>query len=78
MLEPTFVTSSNINAIAHEGDTLYIRFNSGITYRYDGVPHASFSALSAAESVGQHFHRFIRGRFKYTPCEVDPFSVTTH
>lgn len=60
------VTSSNIKAVAHDGEDLYIQFNYGGTYRYDSVPRSVFDALLVAESVGKFFHTDIKPNYPYT------------
>ena len=63
------VVSSNIQAIGHDGaNTLYIRFNSGTTYEYDGVPFSVYENLTGAESVGKAFHRDVRGKYPHKVC----------
>jgi hypothetical protein len=55
------VTSSSVEAIAHSGDTLYVRFKGGREYAYDGVDHAEFMALKESASIGREVHRLGRG-----------------
>lgn len=59
--------SSSIGAFAYEseGQLLFIRFNSGRTYRYSGVPYSVFSALSLADSKGTYFNAYVQGRYPY-------------
>lgn len=75
MLTPTYVISSNIDALAHYDGKLYIRFKSGITYSYANVPFTYFDAMQKAESAGQFFHRMIKNKpeFPYTKLDYDPF-----
>lgn len=72
-LQPVYVISNNIDCVAHDQRTLFIRFKSGETYSYDGVPYDHFDALQKVESAGKFFHRFIRGKFRYTRLSRDPF-----
>lgn len=74
MLSPTYIVSSNIDCVAHRRNQLFIRFKSGETYSYDGVPYDHFDALQKVESPGQFFHRHIRSKFPYTRMEADPFT----
>lgn len=74
MLVPTYVVSSNIDAIGFRLGKLFIRFKSGVTYAYDNVPFDYFDALQKVESAGKHFHRFIKGKFNYTRLNHDPFA----
>jgi|GEM_PF-2161370 hypothetical protein len=68
------VESSNIDIAGHEGTTLYLQFKSGIVYSYTDVPLPLYEELVSAPSVGQFFHRNIRGKFDYKPEEVSPFT----
>lgn len=62
------VSSSNIAAVGYDVDskTLRVRFNSGPTYDYRGVPERLYHELVGAESVGQFFHQNIRLDFPYS------------
>ena len=60
----TPVTSSNIKSVAHDGtDVLEVTVRSGQTHRYHGVSPERHQALLKAESVGRHFHEYIRGKY---------------
>ena len=54
------VKSSNIAAVAHEGDTLFVRFNSGAVWKYHGVSPEAFAAFRLAPSIGRHFAQLIK------------------
>ena len=75
MLSPTYINSSNIDAIGYKLGQLFIRFKSGVTYSYDNVPFSYFDSLQKVESAGQFFHRFIRNHkdFHHTRLDFDPF-----
>lgn len=69
--ELTPVKSSNIDAIGHRGDSLWIRFKGGTVYSYDHVPEHVFKeglAYDKAEdgSVGRWFRDKVRGTYKHT------------
>lgn len=72
-MKPVIVTSNNINALGWESDTLFIRFNSGVSYAYENAGKNLFDALAKAESVGQYFHRHIKGKLNYKRLDFDPF-----
>ena len=72
-METAYVTSSNIEQIGHENDTLYIRFRSGGVYSYSDCAYTFFDALKKAESAGQFFHRWIKKKFRYMKLSTDPF-----
>lgn len=76
-MKPIFVESSNIDCLGYEDRSLFIRFNSGITYKYQGVPHNYIDQMKVADSVGQFFHRYIRNNktYHYQKLDVDPFEV---
>lgn len=71
----TAVTSSNIRRIGHDGDDMLILFNSGIAYRYRGVPKIVYELAIEAESVGQFFHHHIKGKLTYSKLERNPFDA---
>jgi hypothetical protein len=61
------VTSNAFRSIAYDGDTkmLEVEFHNGRRYQFQGVPHGAHYDFVNADSVGDHFHRNIKGRFKY-------------
>lgn len=58
------VTSSNIDAVGHDGDALYVRFKSGGTWRYPTANQGHMEAMVAADSPGGYFHRTIKAAHK--------------
>lgn len=60
------VESSNIESVAYGDGVLEVKFKSGSTHRYDGVPPDAHAALMAAPSKGAHFAKHIRPKFKST------------
>lgn len=73
MMVTKSVTSSNISRIGYDGDDMLIMFNSGVAYHYKDVPKIVYELAAEAESVGQFFHRHIKGQFKYERLDYDPF-----
>ncbi len=61
------LTSSNLSAYSYDkaSETLRIRFKSGRTYAYDGVPSSVVSALASAGSAGSYFNAAIKHAFSY-------------
>lgn len=61
------VSSSTISEIGYDSDTatLEIMFSDGRVYQYFDVPLSIYEALMNAGSVGQHFHREIRGIYRF-------------
>lgn len=46
------VKSSNVVSVGHDGSDLFVKFNSGETYRYSSVSEKVYNELLAAKSVG--------------------------
>ena len=68
MPEMYFVTSSNIEAIGYDQDSmeLHVRFlKSGETYVYYAVESWVFDEMIQADSKGKYLHRQIKGRYDY-------------
>jgi hypothetical protein len=61
------VTSSSISEIGYDSttNTLEIMFTDGRVYQYFDVPVGAYEALINAGSIGQHFHREIRGEYRF-------------
>lgn len=60
------VKSSNLAEVGYDADrsVLGVRFlNNPRLYEYAGVPAEEYGAMLAAESVGSHFARNIKGKF---------------
>lgn len=62
------VDSSNIEAVGYdpESQVMHVKFRSGDTYQYSGVPADEHQALMSAPSIGGHFHRRIKGRYGFS------------
>lgn len=52
--------SSNLIMAAWEGGRLYLEFQNGRVYSYEGVPEALYEELLAAESAGKFFAKRIK------------------
>lgn len=61
------VESSNIQSIGHSypRKILEIKFRSGGTYRYKGVPRSEFKKLLSSQSKGSFFHHDIKYNYPY-------------
>ena len=68
--KPTFtpVKSSNIDALAHTSEGLYVRFKNSGVYLDKGVTAAEHEALVKAESIGAHFAGQIRRKYAGVPA----------
>ncbi|MDP9191379.1 MAG: KTSC domain-containing protein [Acidobacteriota bacterium] len=62
------VDSTVIAEIGHDPDTniLEVRFHNGRIYHHFMVPRSEYEALISAESIGAHFNRLIRPRYRST------------
>lgn len=68
MPEMQFVTSSNIEAIGYDPDTmeLHVRFlKSGETYVYYNVESWVFDEIMQADSKGTYLNNQIKGRYDF-------------
>lgn len=75
------VTSSNVAAIAQEGEYLYARFKSGGVYRYNLPAAEGFDLLLEADadpagSVGKTFHRHVVTRSKSPGVDAARIEIT--
>ena len=59
------VKSSNIEAIGHAGDALHVKYKSGQTYVYAGVPESHFHNARSSDSVGKYINANIKGTFDH-------------
>lgn len=57
------VHSSNVAAIQWDGDVLFVRFKSGETYQYDGVPFDVYFDFLNAPSKGKFLHYHVKSRW---------------
>ena len=69
------IVSSNIECVGWHRGKLYIAFHNGGAYEYDKVDMKTYLDLVGAESVGQHFHRNIKGKFAFTKLDHNPFEL---
>jgi hypothetical protein len=62
------VKSSNISAVGYDEatQTLGVKFVGGGEHHYNNVTPELHKALVSAKSVGGHFHKHVRSRFKST------------
>lgn len=63
--------STNLEAMGHEGDCLYIRF-ANATYRYDGVPKRVYDAGLEAKSPGAWFREEVLGKYGFERLDAKP------
>lgn len=60
------VSSSNIDSIGYENNTLYVRFHHGGTYAYYGVPQHIYEGLMNAASHGEYLAKYVKNNYKYS------------
>ena len=63
------VSSSNVDAVKYENETVYVRFHNGTVYIYKGVPEPEFENLRNAPSVGSYLHRNFKNVYPYERIE---------
>ncbi len=63
--------SSNIDAIGYvkESRQMFVRFRSGKTYVYHGVPVTVFADMRSAQSKGAFLAKYVKGQFKANSVE---------
>ncbi len=68
MPDMTYVDSSNIEAIGYDdqSEELHVRFLSGSTYIYHGVPRFVFDGLMNAASKGSYLNREVKGIYQFS------------
>jgi hypothetical protein len=58
------LNSSFLKAAGYFGDTLRIEMHNGRVYDMPHVPYELFEGLIRADSPGQFFNEYLRGKFK--------------
>jgi hypothetical protein len=76
-MQPVHIVSSNIDAAAYQRGSLFLRFKSGVSYRYPNTPYKIYTSLIGAESPGSFFHHNVRAKYKYERLAYDPFNQKT-
>ena len=64
----------NIDRVGYQQGSLFIQFHSGGCYRYDDAPFQTYDLLVKSESAGKVFHSHIKGRYRYTRLDHNPFN----
>lgn len=59
------VSSSNLQAVDHDGSDLLVLFRNRTLYRYFGVSYAVFCRLLNATSKGGFLARYIKPYYRY-------------
>lgn len=62
------VISSNISEVAYNEGLLFVAFNKGGIYQYDGVPIEVFNNLIRSPSAGEYFAKYIKNVYPYRRC----------
>lgn len=68
------VTSSLFESVAYDPESrvMELRFKNGKVYRAEDVPPHRHEELLAAESIGQHFNKVLKGAHTFTRVDEDP------
>lgn len=69
----THIVSSNIDVVGYHRGKIIVRFHSGGVYEYAKATLKNYLDFVKAESVGQYFHKHIKGKFEFTKLANDPF-----
>jgi len=71
--------SSLIAGLGHDRQSrrLAVKFRDGRVRFYEGVPREIFSNFLAAESLGQFYNRFIKGKFRNVVVGPGPDGAVT-
>lgn len=59
----TPVQSSNIAAVGHDGDHLYVQFHGGSVWKYRNVPAEKHAEMLGNKSVGKFFGQHIKPNY---------------
>lgn len=72
-IERQSVKSSNIKSCGYnpQDKTLAVEFSDGTVYHYADVGQTEFDDLVSAKSVGSHFHKHIKGVYKFSKPDPD-------
>lgn len=70
------VTSNAFRSVSYDPQQmrLEVEFHNGRRYAYHGVPHGTHWNFVNADSVGDFFHKQIKGKFKHQ--ELQPLKDT--
>ena len=60
------VSSSNLQAVGYDGETLRIQFRSGGIYDYYNVPAFVYNGLMNAPSKGSYHAAYIKNAYTYS------------
>lgn len=64
MPDLTPVTSSNIEAIGHDGTDLYVKFHNGRVWRYRNVPADVHAEMLRQKSPGSFFSTQVKPNYQ--------------
>lgn len=59
------VESSSLKKVGWENDTLFVEFNNGGQYSYDGVKVDTFISLINADSCGNFFAKNVKPNYSF-------------
>lgn len=60
------VESSNIESVGYESGSLFVKYQSGKTYKYDEVPEDLFYNILGARSKGKMINESVKPNYKYS------------
>lgn len=70
------VKSTNVLSVGFDSTTgeMRVQFANGV-YKFKGVTQEIHDALMAAQSIGKHFHSYIKGHFEQVKPEEEKASA---
>ena len=71
------VRSSNIDEVAYNGDSLYVSYKAGNTYKYTSVPREVYNNLLESDSKGRFINSNIKEKYKYMKIDKQTLLEST-
>ena len=65
-VQMTPVKSSNIAELGWNDGVMHVKFSNGGLFSYAGITNQMYNELLNAKSIGSHFGKYIRPKFKGT------------
>lgn len=62
--------TEGMDAYHTEDYELFVRFEGGSSYKFEGVPHTTYTKMLAAADPRKHFRAHIMGRYNYERLEA--------
>ncbi len=63
-MEMIKVESSTVNAISYKNNILFVRFNNGGVYMYEGISEELYESFKNSESKGKFLNENIKNKYE--------------